>query len=267
MLWRNDSTMTYQLLVASMHQMDHSLCQRMNINSDAIIINQCDRNDVEEFFYNDARIKMFSFHERGVGLSRNMALMRADADIIEFADDDMVFTDTYAEDVLSEFEKHPEADVILFNVNSLNPERPLQQFTKYQRISRWRALRYGCARIAVRREKVFYNNISFSLLFGGGAKYSSGEDSLFLQECFRAGLHVYCSPIKIADVQQEVSSWFEGYTDKYFFDTGVLAATLLPWGCRIYALLTALKFRKPPKETMHILQLLNRGINEFKSRE
>lgn len=114
---------------------------------------------------------------------------------------------------------------------------------------------------------MFYNNISFSLLFGGGAKYSSGEDSLFLQECFRAGLHVYCSPIKIADVQQEVSSWFEGYTDKYFFDTGVLAATLLPWGCRIYALLTALKFRKPPKETMHILQLLNRGINEFKSRE
>lgn len=259
--------MTYQLLVATMNQIDRTLYHRMNLSSDAIIINQCDRNEIEEFEEKDARVRMLSLHERGVGLSRNTALMRADADIIEFADDDMIFTDTYQEDVLREFEQHPEADAILFSVESLNPDRPLLKIDKFGRVSRWSALKYGCARLAVRREKLVYNNLSFSLLFGGGAKYGSGEDSLFLQDCFRAGLKIYRSPVKVADVKQETSSWFTGYTDKYYFDKGALFAALLPWGCRIYALMTAMKFKKPLKETLRIFRHMNRGIDEYKKKQ
>lgn len=258
--------MTYQLLMATMHQMDHSLCERMNLHSDAIIVNQCDRNSFEEFQYSGYNIRMLSLCERGVGLSRNTALMRADADIVEFADDDMIFTDTYREDVLREFERHPEADAILFRVESLNPDRPLRKITKFERINRWKVLKYGCARLAVRREKLVYNTLSFSLLFGGGAKYGSGEDSLFLQDCFRAGLKIYRSPVKVADVKQETSSWFNGYTDKYFFDKGALFAALLPMGCRVYALLTVLKFRKSFREMWRILRQINLGIDEFKGK-
>lgn len=259
--------MTYQLLVATMNQTDHSLCERMNLHSGAIIVNQCDRLGAEEWAHDGYAVRMLSFAERGVGLSRNSALMRADADIVEFADDDMIFTDTCKEDVLREFERHPEADAIIFSVESLNPNRPLRKIQRFERISRWKALKYGCARLAVRREKLIYNNISFSLLFGGGAKYGSGEDSLFLQDCFRAGLKIYRSPVKVADVRQDSSSWFEGYTDKYYFDKGALFAALLPWGCRAYALLTALKFRKPPGETLHILRQMNRGIDEYKKKQ
>ena len=258
--------MRYQLLVSTMHQSDHALCRRMNLHSDAIIVNQCGRNEIEQFRYGGHDIRMLSLCERGVGLSRNTALMCADADIVEFADDDMIFTDSYREDVLREFERHPEADVILFSVESLNPERPLQRIRSFGRISRWQALKYGCARLAVRREKLMYNGLSFSLLFGGGAKYGSGEDSLFLQDCFRAGLRVYRSPVKVADVRQDASSWFKGYTDRYFFDKGALFAALLPRGCRAYALLTALKFRRPIGETLRILRQLNLGIDDFKKR-
>lgn len=259
--------MTYQLLVATMNQTNHSLCARMNLHSDAIIINQCDRLGAEEWAHDSFTVRMLSFDERGVGLSRNSALMRADADIVEFADDDMVFTDTYRYDVLREFERHPEADAILFSVESLNPERPLRRIPRFERVSRWKALKYGCARLAVRREKLIYNNLSFSLLFGGGATYGSGEDSLFLQDCFRAGLKIYRSPVKVADVRQDSSSWFAGYTDRYFFDKGALFAALLPWGCRAYALLTALKFKRPPKETLHILWRMNLGIDEYKKKQ
>ena len=259
--------MTYQLLVATMNQTDHSLCGRMNLHCDALIVNQCDRCGAEEWMHDGYAVRMLSFAERGVGLSRNSALMRADADIVEFADDDMVFTDTCREDVLREFERHPEADAIIFSVESLNPERPLRRIPRFERISRWKALKYGCARLAVRREKLIYNNLSFSLLFGGGAAYGSGEDSLFLQDCFRAGLRIYRSPVKVADVRQDGSSWFEGYTDKYYFDKGALFAALLPWGCRVYALLTALKFRRPRKETLHILRQMNRGIDEYKKKQ
>ena len=259
--------MTYQLLVATMNQTDHSLCERMNLHADAIIVNQCDQFGAEEWTHDGYAVRMLSFGERGVGLSRNSAVMRADADIVEFADDDMVFTDTCREDVLREFERHPEADAILFSVESLNPDRPLRKIQRFERISSWKALKYGCARLAVRREKLIYNNLSFSLLFGGGAKYGSGEDSLFLQDCFRAGLKIYRSPVKVADVRQDGSSWFTGYTDKYYFDKGALFAALLPWGCRAYALLTALKFKKPLQETLVILRQMNRGIDEYKGKQ
>lgn len=258
--------MIYQLLVSTMHQTDHSLIKKMNLHSDAIIVNQCERNEIEEFDSANSHIKIISLNERGVGLSRNTALMRAQADIIEFADDDMIFTDTYQKDVLDAFAAYPDADAILFSIESLNPERPLQKINKFERISRWQALKYGCARLAVRREKLLYNNITFSLLFGGGAIYGSGEDSLFLQDCFRAGLRIYRCPIKIADVKQETSTWFNGYTDQYYKDKGVLFAALLPVGCRLYALLTALKYKKSLKETAKIFNLFMTGIREFKNK-
>ena len=78
--------MRVQVLVATMHQTDYSLLEKMNIQTDAIVVNQCDENKIEEFEYNGHKIKWLSLKERGVGLSRNTALMRADADILLFAD-------------------------------------------------------------------------------------------------------------------------------------------------------------------------------------
>ena len=259
--------MTYQLLVATMHQTDDTLYQKMNLGSDAIIVNQCNQNYIQEFCKEETKIKMISLKERGVGLSRNTALMRAEADIVEFADDDMIFTNTYKEDVLAEFENHPEADAIIFSVDSLNPARPLRKIKKFERISRWKALKYGCARLAVKREKLIYNNIFFSLLFGGGGVYGSGEDSLFLQECFKSGLRIYRSPVKVASIKQESSSWFDGYTDKFYRDKGALFEALMPLGCRVYALLTSIKYKKKITETIRILRLFNDGINEYKKME
>ena len=48
--------MTLQVLVATMHQTDHSLLEKMNIQSDAIVVNQCNRNEVERFMYNGHQI-------------------------------------------------------------------------------------------------------------------------------------------------------------------------------------------------------------------
>ena len=73
--------MKVQVLVATMNQRDHSLPERMHLETDAIISNQCERNEVETFDYRGHRVKMYSFAERGVGLNRNNALMRADGDI------------------------------------------------------------------------------------------------------------------------------------------------------------------------------------------
>ena len=116
--------MHVQVLVSTMHQTDHSLLDKMNIQTDAIIINQCDRNDIEEFEYKGHNIKWLSLNERGVGLSRNTALMRADADILLFADDDIVYEDGFEQKVIDFFQKHSHISFAVFNFQSLNPERP-----------------------------------------------------------------------------------------------------------------------------------------------
>ena len=84
-----------QVLASVMHQPDDSILEKLNIQSDAIIINQCDRNRIEKKDYHGKKVLWMDFAERGVGLSRNTAFMRADADICIFADDDEQFEDGY----------------------------------------------------------------------------------------------------------------------------------------------------------------------------
>ena len=40
--------MSVQVLVAAMHQKDHSLLEKMHLKSDVIVANQCDFNSVED---------------------------------------------------------------------------------------------------------------------------------------------------------------------------------------------------------------------------
>ena len=84
-------------------------------------------------------------------------------------------------------------------------------------------MRFGAARLGVRLSRIHLNAINFNLCFGGGAKYSSGEDTLFLYECLKKKLKIYSYPAVIAQLNDErESTWFKGYNDKFFFDRGVL---------------------------------------------
>lgn len=213
--------MRIQALVATMHQQDHSLPEKMNIQTDAIVCNQCDRHEAEFFEYKGHRIAWYSFAERGVGLNRNNALMRADGEIGLFADDDMVYVDGYPEIIRKAFQQLPDADVIIFDLTY--PHGGRRPITEIRRLNKKDCMRFGAARFAVRLSRVQLNGISFNLCFGGGAKYSSGEDTLFLNDCLSKKLKIYAYPAVIAHLQDErESTWFQGYNDKFFFDRGIV---------------------------------------------
>ncbi|MEH0979526.1 glycosyltransferase family 2 protein [Bacillus mobilis] len=259
--------MNLQVLVSTMHQDNHNLIEKMNIQSDAIVVNQCERNEFEEFTYKGHNIKFLSLAERGVGLSRNTAFMRATADICIFADDDVVYCDNYKKEIIDAFKNNPDADVIVFNVPSTNPARPSYQVEKEKRVRFFNSLRYSTVRFAVRTKKVKEANIHFSLLFGGGAKYGSGEDSLFIFDCIKKGLKVYASPKVIAYVSHENSTWFTGYTDKYFIDKGALYASLSKRWARFLSFQFAFRHRgmyKKDKSWNVALKLMFKGIRELK---
>lgn len=225
--------MRMQLLVSAMNQTPKELARKMNISSDAIIINQCDSFAFEEFTQKGYHVKAYSFAEKGVGLSRNNALLRADADISLFADEDIVYRDEYKELVEKEFEKHSEADVILFNFEVCE-ERRTYYNTEWKQVSWYNCGRYPTFSFAVRTEKLHQKNITYSLLFGGGAKYSNGEDSLFLKECIQKGLKVFASEVILGKEESRPSTWFHGYDEKFFFDRGILYHYL--YGAWSYAL-------------------------------
>ncbi len=221
--------MKIQILVAAMHQTDHSLIDKMNIKTDAIIGNQCDRNSIESFTSDGRNVVYLNFAERGVGLNRNNALMRATGDICLFADDDMVYEDDYAARVTKAFEENPTADVIVFNLREKEVTR--KQITKRSRVGYFNYLRYGTARIAIRLSSVKQRGIYFNQCFGGGTEHSHGEDTLFLNACLKNKLKIIAVPEYIATLTEErVSSWNNGYDEKYIRDQGALYRTLsLRW--------------------------------------
>lgn len=218
--------MSLQVLVATMHQKDHSLLEKMNIQSDAIVGNQCDYNSIEEFEFRGNKIQYLNFNERGVGLNRNNSLMRATADYCLFADDDLVYVDGYPKLIQSAFEQIPDADVITFNFNDYTNYEDKQAryiIKNKQRVWWHNYLRYGTARTAIRLKSIRDNGILFNLCFGGGTEHSHGEDNLFLTDCLRKGLHIYSIPITIADLMDERESTWEGeYGEKYLLDQGCL---------------------------------------------
>lgn len=213
--------MKIQVLVAAMHQTDHSLPEKMKIQCDAIIGNQCDHNSIERYLWNGHSIEYLNFAERGVGLNRNNALMRATGDICLFADDDMIYCNDYLKTVKKAFRRHPDADVIAFNIIEDHPTRSI--IKKEGRVWYHNYLRYGTARVAVRLNSIREKGISFNLCFGGGTEHCHGEDNIFLTDCLNKGLRIYAVPQYIARLTEErASTWNNGYDEKYLRDQGCL---------------------------------------------
>lgn len=260
--------MKLQVLVSAVKQDVSIMAQKMHLESDAIIINQTDCFAQEVYEHEGKKIVCYSFEEKGVGLSRNNALLRATGDILLFADEDIVYDKGYEEKILTEFAKHLEADMLLFNVR-VGESRATYYTEKFHRVHIWNAGRYPSYSFAVRRDVLHKSHITFSLLFGGGAKYSNGEDSLFLKDCLQYGMKVYAVPVEIGAETERESTWFHGYHEKFFFDRGVLYHFL--YGKLAYAM--SVRFLLAHGDVMcqtisrkDALSLMKKGIKEAKTR-
>ncbi len=259
--------MTFELLISALNSECDKLIQKMNIQSDAVLVNQCDEDDEKVLDKGSFKIRLILQSQRGVGLSRNTALLSSTADIILFSDEDIIYEDGYEEKVKEAFAKHPDASVITFNINV--DERRRTYFNEdVHKINYLNYGRYPAYAIAARRKDIVDNNIAFSLLFGGGAKYSNGEDSLFLHDCLKAGLKMYSETALLGREEYRESTWFSGYTDKFFFDRGVLYHFLYGKA----AFLMGLRFLLKNKNTMladkpfkEAYKLLKEGIKEGRS--
>ena len=118
--------MRVQVLASVMNQSFDDIVNRMGLDSDAVIVNQCDELGYQEQERGGNRLRFFSFPERGIGRSRNEAILRADGDILLFSDEDIVYELGYAAAVEEEFRRMPDTDMILFNVTVEEERRTYQ---------------------------------------------------------------------------------------------------------------------------------------------
>ena len=216
-----NESMRLEVLLATMHQVDDVVLKDMAVTTDVVVCNQNENNtDYRVYDRNGHRVHWYDFCEKGVGLNRNNALLRATGDICILADDDITYFPGYEEIILKAFRENPDADLILFNIESL-PGEYRYKVKKKQSVWLHNCGKYGAVRIAFRRMRVLKNSICFNQLFGGGSMFTAGEDTMFIRDCIRRGLKVIAVPdciLKLRDSRP--STWFEGYDQKYFEDMG-----------------------------------------------
>lgn len=208
------------VLISCMHQTDASIIEKTNVQSDTIVINQCNIDSVEEFNFTNkegktCHVKFINTTERGLSRSRNMAITNAWGDICYICDDDELLEDDCEKKILRAYESHPNQDIMTFGLKRKNCTYPSEE----RKMGIAQILRTSSVQITFRREVIVNNALQFDPKMGSGSGNGGGEENKFLMDCRKKGLSLYYVPDMIATVQTEDSQWFHGFTEKYFRDS------------------------------------------------
>ena len=258
--------MRVQVLVATMSQNDFSKVKSMNISSDCIYANQANETSYKQQDFDFGTVKMVTTETRGVGINRNIALLYSEGDYLLFSDDDLVYVDGYQKIVEQAFEHCPKADGIIFNIVTVGFDYGRRKNIKVKRVRWYNSFNYGAVRLAVKRNSIKREGITFSTNFGGGTKYSAGEDTLFINSMLKKGLKLFTYPVVIATVDQTTSTWFKGYNEKFYYDKGALFSAISKFWAKPLCLQYLVRHREHKKNGISFFKaykLMKQGIKGY----
>lgn len=212
--------MKVEVLIATMNMENPiDLLNRMNIKSDAIIINQCSKEYEQKIKYNGWDVRIYGYNERGLSNSRNHALEKisSDTDIAVIADDNVKYEDDYVETICNNHEKY-DADIISFYIKR-NDQRVTKKTTK--KVGYITSMRISSPQITFKAKNIKAKKIKFDTNFGTGTDLYMGEENIFLFDCLRNNLKIINLPRKIGEkLDIRKSTWFNGVDEKHLFVKG-----------------------------------------------
>lgn len=210
--------MTIDILISCMYQKDLAIVKQSGLCGGAVIINQCDKDSIEECVVNGQFVRMYSTTQRGLSRSRNMAIAHSSADICLISDDDEIYTPGYEELLTEAYTEYPKADIILFQVkNDIGKTFSPKPF----HVGYLKALKFASWQISFRRKSVAKAGIRFDEEMGSGTGHGSCEETKFLYDCLRKGLQLQYVPVEIAQITPgSESQWFKGFDATYFLNRG-----------------------------------------------
>ena len=216
------------VLLSCMHEKDVSIVERANIQTDAVVVNQCDHEKVEVFSFFNKRgnkccVKFINTTERGLSKSRNMAIRNCDADLCLLSDDDICFSDDYEEKILSVYKTHPDVGVVAFQLIRKDLPNGKNYPQVEQELGFKQILSTSSPQVTFKR----CNNVFFDEKMGSGTGNGGGEEIKFLFEQRRKGIKLWYSPQIIATMNPGDSQWFKGFDEQFFSNHGWTSRRIL----------------------------------------
>lgn len=253
-----------EVLISTINQKDLSFVECMNIQTNCVIGNQNGSDRIRYISYGTLKCKLVCSSKKGLARNRNTTIEHSKADICLLADDDITYVDGYEDIIINAFERHRDADVILFNLY----EEPIVRYVikREHRIKGIEFFKYGSVRIAFRRNSI-KNKISFDEEFGAGGKIPIGEDTIFLCDCLRSGLKLVAVPEYICKLNPSDSTWFNGYNDAYFINKGKMYYRMFGCWSILFAIQDAYRHRYrygADRKWIRNVHLMNIGASEYK---
>ncbi len=207
-----------QILVSTQNLLNDfqvsKLIKNMNIKSNYLIVNQTNKNEIKI-----KNSKVITKNEKGLSKSRNLAILKAEEEIVVLADDDVRYIEDYEKIIIESYKKYKNVDIICFFVESMNTKRKTKRMLT-GKIGYIRANRIASFEITFRKKSITKNKIKFNEKFGAGAELNRGEEQLFLYEAIKNKLKIIFINKKIANVKQDSSTWFNKKDEDFFIIQG-----------------------------------------------
>lgn len=258
-----------EVLITTMNQKGFDLYNKMNLQTDAVIANQADRNEYHEAEIRGCRVKLITTDSRGVSRNRNLAMAHSGqlSEYILFSDDDLVFVEGYEQMIMEVFFAHPEADAIKFNIHDLSESRKIamRRIEHFEKATRRNMSSSGVWGLVMKVDCIKKHNLKFHEFFGPGTELYCGEDTIFLMDILSKKVRLYRSPVDIAGIDQSKSSWYEGHNERFFVTAGAVLGLLYPRLSHFLVVRSAIKayLRKDSHLSFFaILKCYYKGINQ-----
>ena len=241
------------------------LIKKLNIKTDAVIVNQCGREGRHKVVLSDGFVIMdgkarggtdsgifeqgidiIERNEIGLSKSRNLAMASARDDICIFCDNDVRYVDDAPEIISDAFSRYPDAGIICFFI-----ERPVRHSpvrTTEGLMSKKDMMRIFSPEMAIRRSLI--GSLRFDENFGAGAEYKMGEENIFLFEAARQSIKRIYIPVKIASTIPNESSWFTAYDRDFYISRGAGYEAMDPGLWYILTWQNLIRKRKEYKDTI-----------------
>lgn len=206
-----------------MHEGNRDIISRSNVQSDVVVVNQCNHDSIEEFDFVNAsgrkcHVKYINTTTRGLSKSRNIALSNAWGDICQICDDDELLPNNVEDSILEVYNAKQDAGLIAFSLireDSSKTYPPNETNLGFRQL-----LKTSSHQITFDRKQILEKGIKFDEKMGSGTGNGGGEEVRFMLDCRKKGLKLMYSPVSIATVKPSKSQWFKGYDSNFFENQG-----------------------------------------------
>jgi glycosyltransferase involved in cell wall biosynthesis len=238
--------MKVQTLVTTINKSDDeilALVKHNNLRGDVIVGCQCGSEGIVKVEV-DEYTRVTIVHQSTIGLSinRNCIFKYSTADVISFADDDVVFSKDYLSVVSDSFAENPKADAIRFNCVSTYEKRPIKQIHAHKKLHFLDVKSLGILCIFFKRKSVSSINLFFDTDLGSGTIINHGEDGVFLHTYLKTKTMVQ-DPKVLATVQEEQSTWWGRDIHRDVYSHGYIYQRLFGWKAALFGFVFITKHR------------------------